>query len=285
MLVTGFCFLGVTITVRYTGSGIPAAEAAFIRYLVGTLFLVPVYYRIIRGSTVVPLPGIMTVRGVAHGLGVILWFYAMARIPMAQVTALGYLTPVVVTVGAALFLGEVLHLRRLVAVTVGFVGMLVILRPGFTEISLGQIAQLLTTPLFAVSMLLTKRLSAEAEPAVIVASLSLVCTLTLLPLAMINWVTPTLTEVALLSLTAVFATYGHYTMTLAFRNAPLTALQPISFLQLLWATIAGILLFDEGLDIYVVIGGGILVLSATYIAHRESVINRAEREEAVRASD
>ncbi len=278
MLITGFCFVGVTITVRYVGPRIPAAESAFIRYLVGTLFLLPVYYRIMRGSVKVPMPGLMSVRGVSHAFGVILWFYAMAHIPIAQVTALSYMTPVVVTVGAAIFLGEVLHLRRLVAVVVGFFGVLVILRPGFTEISLGQIAQLATTPLFAVSMLLTKKLTAKAEPMVIVAALSLVCTVTLLPFALLNWVTPNLTELVLLSLTAALATFGHYAMTLAFKNAPITALQPISFLQLLWATVAGIVLFGEQLDIYVVAGGAILVLSATYIAHRESVINRAARE-------
>lgn len=274
MFITGLCFVSVTVSVRYIGPRVPAAESAFIRYLVGTLLLLPVYYRIYKGTIRIRANAMMGIRGVSHGLGVILWFFAMAHIPIAQVTALGYLTPVVVTVAAAIFLKEKLHARRLVAVTVGFIGVLVIVRPGFSEISIGQIAQLATTPLFAISMILGKKLTEESDPLAIVAGLSLVCTVTLLVPALMNWVVPNTVEVLLLSLTAVFATYGHYAMTLAFKYAPLTALQPISFLQLVWASVAGIVLFAESVDFYVVLGGAILVLSASYIAHREAQISR-----------
>ena len=98
MFLTGLCFVGVTITVRYVGSSVPAAEAAFIRYLVGTLLLLPVFLRGYDRFRATGAVQIMLWRGIAHGFGVILWFYAMAHIPIAQVTALGYLTPVVVTV-------------------------------------------------------------------------------------------------------------------------------------------------------------------------------------------
>ncbi len=272
--MTGLCFLGVTVTVRYVGTDLPAAEAAFLRYVFGTLLLLPAFVRLLNGQLVIRDPWTMGVRGVAHGLGVILWFYAMARIPIAEVTALGYLTPVVVTLGAALFLGETLHARRFIAVVAGFIGVLIIIRPGLQEISVGQLAQLATAPLFAISMLLTKKLTANHEPIAIVAVLSLVCTLTLLPLALLNWVTPGLEDLVLLFLTAILATVGHYTMTLAFAYAPLSALQPISFLQLIWATIVGYLLFAEPVDGYVVLGGVIIVASASYIAHREARLGR-----------
>ena len=156
----------------------------------------------------------------------------------------------------------------------GFIGVLIIIRPGLQEISVGQLAQLATAPLFAISMLLTKKLTSNHEPIAIVAVLSLVCTLTLLPLALLNWVTPDLEELVLLLLTAILATVGHYTMTLAFAHAPLSALQPISFLQLIWATIVGFLLFGEPVDGYVVLGGVIIVASASYIAHREARLGR-----------
>ena len=274
MFVTGLCFLGVTVTVRYVGTDLPAAQAAFLRYVIGTLLLLPAFVRLASGDLVIRQPWVMIVRGVAHGIGVILWFYAMARIPIAEVTALGYLTPVVVTVAAAIFLGETLHTRRLVAVLAGFVGVMIIIRPGLQEISIGQLAQLATAPMFAISMLLTKKLTASNEPIAIVAVLSLVCTLTLLPPAVMLWVAPGIDDLMLLTLTAVLATVGHYTMTLAFSYAPLSALQPISFLQLIWATIAGYLLFAEPVDAYVVLGGIIIVASASYIAHREAKLGR-----------
>jgi len=280
MLATGLCFVAVTVLVRYVGTDLPAAESAFIRYLIGTTLLLPVIYRLLIGNLQVLSWRPMLIRGVVHGTGVILWFYAMARIPIAEVTALGYLTPILITLGAALFFGEKLHLRRIAAIFFGLVGVMIILRPGISEVSIGQIAQLLASPLFAASMLLTKRMSSTENHLVVVAVLSVICTLTLLPPALMNWVQPEPVPLFLLALTAVFATIGHFTMTRAFSLAPLTVLQPVSFLQLLWATLLGILLFKESIDIFVVAGGAILIVSTTYIAHRESVANRKARSHA-----
>lgn len=279
MLLTGLCFVCVTIIVRYIGTRIPASEAAFLRYAFGTLLLLPVIIQLIKGVVKINSWRIMLVRGVLHGIGVILWFYAMARIPIAEVTALGYLTPVFIALGAALFLRERLHVRRILAIFFGLVGVMIILRPGLSTISSGQIAQLIATPLFAASMLMTKKMTSNESLSVIVTGLSIVCTLTLLPPALINWVTPNTTEIALLALTAVFATLGHYTMTQAFNLAPLSVLQPVSFLQLLWATLFGAILFNESIDIFVVIGGTILIVSTSYIAHRESVANRNSKDD------
>ncbi len=272
--MTGLCFFGVTVTVRYVGTDIPAPQAAFIRYVIGTLLLVPAMWGLYRKRVRIHQPWMMTIRGVAHAMGVILWFYAMARIPIAEVTALGYTTPVVVTVAAAVFLGEKLHARRLLAVVAGFAGVLIIIRPGLQEIAIGQIAQVCTAPLFAVSMLLTKKLTARNDAISIVAGLSVVCTIALLPPALIDWVTPGTKALLLLSLTAVLATVGHYTMTLAIGYAPLSALQPVTFLQLVWASIAGYFLFAEAVDVYVVIGGTVIVAAASYIAHREAKLGR-----------
>lgn len=278
MLLTGLCFVCVTIIVRYIGTRIPAAEAAFLRYAFGTLLLLPVIIKLIKGVVKINSWRIMLVRGVLHGMGVILWFYAMARMPIAEVTALGYLTPVFIAIGAALFLGEKLHIRRILAIFFGLVGVMIILRPGLSTISSGQIAQLIATPLFAASMLMTKKMTSNESLWVIVTGLSIVCTLTLLPPALSNWVPPNTTEIALLALTAVFATLGHYTMTQAFNLAPISVLQPVSFLQLLWATLFGVILFSESIDIFVVIGGTILIVSTSYIAHRESVANRKSKD-------
>jgi drug/metabolite transporter (DMT)-like permease len=202
---------------------------------------------------------------------VILWFYAMARIPIAEVTAIGYTTPIFVTIGAALFLSERLHLRRLAAVVCGLLGALLILRPGFQEVNVGQLAQLAAAPLFAVSYLHAKRLTRDEDPGTIVALLSLFCTFTLLPLALIHWRAPTAEELFWLTLTALAATGGHYTMTRAIAAAPITVTQPISFLQLVWAAILGMALFGEALDPFVFAGGAVIVGAATYISHRETV--------------
>jgi len=270
MVVSGFCFVSVAVLVRWVGPGLPAAQTACIRYFFGTVLLAPIFYRLLIGEQRIVSVGLNIGRGIAHALGVLLWFYAMARIPMAEVTAIGYLTPVLVTVAATLFLRERLHARRLLAVVIGFIGVLIILRPGFKELSVGQLALLGTTPLFAASFILTKKLTETDSNTVIVAMLSLVCTLALMIPAYFTWVPVTLREYLLLFLTATFATLGHFTLTHAFRKAPITALQPVTYLQLIWATLLGVILFGDAVDGYVVLGGAVLVLSTTYIAHREA---------------
>ena len=130
--------------------------------------------------------------------------------------------------------------------------------------------------MFAASFLLAKRLTDDGDSLVIVMMLSIFCTLTLLPGAVVVWVTPGLDEVFWLGLTAVFATLGHYTMTRAIRVAPLTVTQPVGFLQLVWATILGIVAFGEAVDPFVMLGAGLVVGAATFISHREAVAARRQ---------
>lgn len=274
MVATTLLFVCMTGIIRHVGADVPAVEAAFIRYAAGVALMAPLMLRMLKRP---PSRGAMKLhvsRGLIHGLGVMLWFYAMARIPIAEVTALGYVAPIFVTIGAAIFLGERLQLRRIGAVAAGILGALVILRPGFEEVSLGQLAQLAAAPCFAASFLMAKGLTREADPAVIVGLLSLFVTLALAPAAILHWSDPTWEEVGWLCLAAVFATGGHLTMTKAFQCAPITVTQPVQFLQLVWAAILGIVAFGEPLDPYVILGGGIVVSAATYIAHRERAASR-----------
>jgi drug/metabolite transporter (DMT)-like permease len=277
MVLSSFFFVGVTGIVRHLGSDLPAVEAAFLRYAFGTVLMVPALIALLRRPPSRRQTGLYAARGLVHGLGVILWFYAMQRIPIAEVTAIGYTAPIFVTIGAAMFLGEPLQLRRIMAVVAAFVGAVIILRPGLQEISAGQLAQLGAAPLFAASYLMAKKFTEGEDSFAIVAMLSLFCTLTLLPGAIWQWRQPTPEEVGWLALTAVLATAGHYALTRAFEAAPITVTQPVQFLQLVWATLLGMAVFAEPLDAFVLIGGGVIVGSATYISHREAALARRER--------
>jgi len=276
MLITGLLFVFVTGIVRHLGSDMPAIEAAFIRYAIGVVIMIPVYFRIFRKPISGNLWGAFALRGTMHAVGVMLWFYAMARIPIAEVTAIGYVTPIFVTIGAAIFIGEKFQLRRIAGVIVGLLGALVILRPGFQEISIGQLAQLGTAPFFAASFLLAKKLTESNNSETIVAMLTLFCTIALLPGALWQWRNPTLFEFGMLGLTAIIATLGHYAMTKALHAAPISATQPITFLQLIWATLMGVFIFGEAIDAYVILGGGMIVAAASYISYRESVVARKQ---------
>ena len=114
----------------------------------------------------------------------------------------------------------------------------------------------------------------EVRPTVVVAMLSVFVTLGLLPFAIPVWITPTGWELLILFAVAFFATAGHYTMTLAYAAAPVSVTQPVTFLQLVWATLLGVVAFAEPVDIWVVLGGMIILGSVTFISWREAALNR-----------
>jgi drug/metabolite transporter (DMT)-like permease len=274
MLAAGLSFVAVTGIVRYLGTDLPAAQSAFLRFAWGAVFLVPVLAPLLRAGLPAGVVRPAAGRAVVHTVAVICWFYAMARLPVAEVTAIGYLNPVLVTLGAALFFGERLAARRLVAVAVALVGALVILRPGLRPVEAGHLAQLGAAVAFAGSYLLAKRLSGALPASAVVALMSAGVTVALAPLAAAVWVPPTLAQVLWLGLVAAFATFGHYAMQRAFGAAPLAVTQPVTFLQLVWATLLGVAVFGEGVDPFVIAGGAIIIASVTYITLREARLRR-----------
>lgn len=274
MFVTGMCFIMVTALVKTMGPRLPPGEAAFLRYAMGLVFLLPSLGALRAAHLTKRQWMLFSMRGFFHAGGVILWFYAMVRIPIAEVTAMGYLAPIYVTIGAAVFLGERLAARRIVAVLLGLAGAAIILRPGFREVSDGHLAMLMAAVVFAGSYLLAKIMADEVKPGVVVGLLSVFVTIGLAPFAFADWVTPNARELAFLAGVAVFATAGHYTMTLAFAAAPMTVTQPVTFLQLIWATLLGALWFGEAVDIWVILGGIVILGSVTFITWREAMLKR-----------
>ena len=274
MIATGACFIAVTAIVKHSAQDLPAAEAAFLRYLLGLVFLIPIARSLMAMRMSRRDVTLFAWRGLAHTLAVILWFYAMTQIPIAEVTAMNYLNPVYVTLGAALFLGERLALPRIAAVFVALAGVVVILRPGFREVETGHLAMLATAILFGASYLLAKPLSGRHSAPMVVAMLSIWVTIGLAPFAFAVWVTPTLADLGWMLLVALFATAGHYTMTRAFAAAPVSVTQPVTFLQMVWAVLLGWALFDEPPDGFVILGAGIIIASVSFIAWREARLKR-----------
>jgi drug/metabolite transporter (DMT)-like permease len=259
MLATGVAFVGVNGIVRHLGTDLPAAQSAFIRFAFGLLFLAPAIWQ--ARATRFPLPVLKLFgwRGVLHVAAVVFWFYAMARVPVAEMAAIGFLNPVVVLVIAGLLLGEGLGRGRILSILVALIGALIVLRPGLREVSLGHLSQLAATLCFAVSYIIAKRLSSLAPAAVVVAVLSVTVAVGLAPLAWWVWQPVTGVQLGWLALVAALATFGHYTMTRAFMAAPLAVTQPVTFLQIIWAAALGALVFGEGVDAFVLLGGALIV--------------------------
>lgn len=261
MLAAGLCFVGVNGIVRHLGTDLPAAQSAFIRFVLGLVLLVPSVWAMWGMRFAAPVWRMFLGRGALHVLAVVLWFYAMARVPVAEMAAIAFLGPVLVLVIAGLMLGEGLGWRRVLAVLVALVGGLIVLRPGLRELTLGHLSQLGATGAFAMSYLIAKRLSALAPAGVVVAMMSVMVAVGLAPLAWWVWEPVSVRQLVWLGGVAALATLGHYTMTRAFHAAPLAVTQPVTFLQLIWAALMGSLVFGEPVDAWVIGGGALIILA------------------------
>ena len=270
MLASGLSFVGVNGIVRYLGTDLPAAQSAFIRFGFGVLFLLPVMPSMVRAGFA---PGAMRLfagRGVAHLAAVLFWFYAMARIPVADATAIGYLNPVVLLLVGSLLLGETLTQRRVIALALALLGAVIVLRPGLRALQWGHLSQIGAAMCFAGSYLFAKRLTALAPASVVVAMLSLTVTAGLAPIAAWVWVPVTWAQTGWLAVVAALATLGHYLMTRAFRAAPFSVTQPVTFLQLVWASLLGATAFGEPVDGYVLLGGAIIIGAISWVSWRDA---------------
>ena len=274
MVITTILFVAVTASVRFLDGEVPAPQAAFMRYLIGTLLLTPALISLIKVKPSKPLMKKFLIRGVVHSIGVTLWFYAMSVMPVAEVTAIGFLTYIFVSIGACIFLNEKLHKHRLTAIVISFIGALIILRPGFKEIGNGQIGMLIATIVFTLSYLIAKIVSKERSSTEIVAMLSVFTTIFLIPTAIYSWEPLSIKALIVLTFTAVIATLGHITMTKAIKSAPMVVTQPILFLQLVWASMVGLFIFDENFDPFVILGGTVIMICVCYVSYREHKLGK-----------
>ena len=273
MVITSFLFVGVFITVKYIGSDVPASQSAFLRYLFATIILFPIIIKSLQ-NTSISLMKTFFIRGFFHAIGVTLWFYSMTVITIAEVTAIGFLTPIFVCVGASFLFKEKIIGFRLFAIFISFIGAIIILRPGFKLFETGHGCMLFAAFVFSFSYLIAKLVSEHKNSMEIVGYLSLFTTLFLIPMAIYEWKSINNENIFLLFLTAIIATFGHITMTMAIKAAPMVVIQPFIFLQLVWSVIFGFVLFNESVDIYVIIGGIVILISTSYLTFHESKIKR-----------
>ena len=271
MLLTGLCFVAVMVSVKFLSKGLPPTQAAFFRYLFGLILILPLV-RLQYKKNIKKIPILKHgLRGIIHGLAVVLWFYSVTNIPMADVTAINYLTPIFTTIGAILIFKEAITFNRIFALILSFIGAMLILKPGFEVLSNGKIAQLFSTILFAISYLIAKNLTKTESTHSIVIFLTFFATITLLPFALLIWTNPIMTDLLLLLGVAILGTLGHYFMTIALSLAPLSITQPVIFFQLIWSTLIGLLLFEESLDFFILMGGALIVIAIVRLSANENL--------------
>jgi len=269
-LAAGLTLALASATMRALSQAIHPLQAQFLRYLIGMLTLLPLLVR-------VGLPGLRpsSVRGqlwraALHTAGLALWFIALPHLPLADMTAIGFTTPLFILVGAAWLLKEPMSTARWGAVAVGFLGVLVIVGPGLTG-SGGwyNLVMLASAPLFAASFLVTKVLTRRDSAAVIVFWQTLLISLLSLPLALPFWAWPTPGLWLFALVGGAAGTAGHYFLTRSFASADISATQSVRFVDLLWAALFGWVLFADVLQPTTLAGGAVIVASIVWLARRE----------------
>lgn len=245
---------------------------AFLRYFFGSLFLLPVIWRLgfQRALHTRRMP-LHVFRGALHAGGMMLWFVGLPLTTLASITALGFTGPIFVTIGAALFLGEDVRLRRWIAVAVGFAGAMIIIRPGIGDLGIGAIVILISTPIFSASNLISKALARTDSAATIVIWQNITIVLFAAPVALWFWQTPSWTDVLWFIAAGLCGTLGHICQQNGYQLADITLLQPIGFLSLLWNALLGFFLFSQQPDVWTFVGAAVIFSSAMYISHREAV--------------
>jgi len=260
--------------VRYVSQSLHPFEVAFFRNLFGLVAVLPLVWRAGPAGFATRQPGLQMLRGVI-GMGAMLgWFYGLSVVPIAGATALSFSAAIFASIGAALFLGERMRLRRWSAVILGFVGALIVLRPGIETISIGALAILFSSMCWGSSIVIVKRLSQTDNTVSIVVWMSLMLTVFSVFPALFVWQWPSFTELAWLLLLGSLGTGGHLAMITALKLADATLLMPIDFTRLIWTSVLGYLVFTEIPDIWTWLGGTLIFTSSAFITYREAKLRR-----------
>ena len=274
MVATGLLFTVLNTTMKQLAHDLDPWLVGFLRYLMGALVILPPALRLGLRALWPRAPGLQFVRGLFHAGGMTLWFAALPMVSMAELTAIGFTGPLFICIGAVLFLKERMTGARWAAVIVGFSGVLLVVSPwqggGFGDVSFGTLLMLASAPVFAGSFLAAKALTRFDRPDVVVLWQHIWVSLLLLPVAIIWWTTPSTVEWALLVVCGVLGAAGHYCMTRAFRVADISAVQSVKFLELIWASIAGFIVFSTVPGFWTVVGGVVIFLSTLWLARRET---------------
>ena len=203
-------------------------------------------------------PGLRVVRNFAHYAGQFGWFFGIGLLPLAQVFALEFTTPIWIAILAPLLLKERLSGTRIAAIAIGFAGALIILRPGMVPIDTAAMEVLMAAARYAFSHTLTKKLSATDSPLCILFYMTVVqLPLSLAP-SLFDWVTPTLAHVPWLVLIGITALTAHFCMIKAFLHADAIVVVPMDFLRLPLVAVIGLVVYGEALDVWVFIGAGVI---------------------------
>lgn len=272
------CLIGVlSLLVRQIAAELHPFEIAFFRNLGQLVLMVP--WVLYAG-----LSAMRTDRPWAHArrsafgiLAMLSWFWVITQMPLAEATAISFSAPLFTTLGAVLFLREKVGMRRWAATVIGFVGVLLIIRPGFQGVDTPRLVALVTAALIAAAMLANKSLTRTESPNAMVVWMGVFMSLFSLPPAIGYWQWPSGSAWAWLGVTAVVATAAHLALNRGYQAADASFIAPFGYVQIPFVAILGFWAYGEVPDIWAWSGAAVIVGSGIYIARRESYLTQVQK--------
>ncbi|MEO8652535.1 MAG: DMT family transporter [Ramlibacter sp.] len=267
----GLTFVLLNTLMRALSLRLDVFQVQFLRYLFGLLVMLPL---VVRSGMAAYRPrniGGQFIRGAVHTVGLCLWFTAIPHITLADTTAIGFTGPIFIMIGAAWLLGERMRWERWVAALIGLAGVLIVVAPKLAGTGgMYTLIMLASSPVFAASFLITKGLTRYERASVIVVWQSISVAIFSLPLALIAWQPLSLGEWFTFLLCGLLGSLGHYFLARSFTVADISATQSVKFLDLVWASLLGWLVFADTPSRSTLIGGVVICASTLWIARREA---------------
>ena len=266
MLVSTISFAIMNASIRDITQELEPLVVVFFRNAFGLLALSPF---LLRNGLKTFRTARLGLHGIRAGLNVMamaFFYVGLSLTPLAEATALAFTAPLFAVMLAVLCLKERVSFTKLLAMGIGFVGALIILRPGFGFTDVGSLWIIISAFIWSGTLIIIKLLARTESSMTITAYMALLLAIMSLPTALIFWQTPSISQFIYLFVIATSGTLGQYTLTEALGRADAQTVMPLDFMRLIWTAFLGYVMFNEVPDAYVWFGATMIFASATYVA-------------------
>ena len=260
---------------KYLSADLPVLQITWARYFFTVVFTLPVMFFFYNKQLVwTDKPKLQFFRGIILLCANICFFYAISVISLAKALTLAFIAPLIVTAFSPIILGEKVGFRRWTAVIIGFIGSLVVIRPGFVELNLASFAALGTGVMYGFYLIITRKLSISDNPLLTLLLTGLVGLVIISSVIPFIWVKPTLNQWSMMAGIGVFACIGHLFLILSLKYADASKLAPFSYFEIITNIIIGYYFFNNFPDNWTFLGLFIIIFSGIYISRREIAIRQ-----------
>ena len=262
---------------KYLSAELPVLQITWARYFFTVVFTFPLMFFFFKKYLVwTDKPKLQLIRGLILLTANISFFYSISVISLPKALTLAFVAPLVVTAFSPFFLGESVGYRRWTAVIIGFIGSLVVIRPGFVEINLASLAALGTGIMYGFYLIITRKLSTSDNPLLTLLLTGVVGAIIATTFMPFVWVSPTFNQWSIMAAIGLFACIGHLFIILSLKYADASKLAPFSYFEIVTNIIIAYYFFGDFPDSWTFLGLFIIVFSGIYISRRENIVKNVK---------